>query len=148
MRPAPVKNTVLDRGTFDQLWRDWLRDLVDRTNDSTVSTDTVPTGVSIAITAPVNETVTLSAYAPAPFTITALMQARLSAGSLTAAVAINGTPVTGLSVVAVTTTPSDTSATGANTVATGDVVTLTISGVSGATDFLASLVGTRALVPA
>lgn len=59
-----------------------------------------------------------------------------NAGTLTAAVKINTTDVTSLSAVAVTSTESTTSATGANTAAAGDDLKLGISSVSGVT-FLA-----------
>jgi hypothetical protein len=52
-------------------------------------------------------------------------------GTFTLDVTINGTTVTALSGVAITSTPSTTSATGANTFAAGDRISGVISGASG-----------------
>lgn len=53
------------------------------------------------------------------------------AGTATAACKINGTNITSLSSVSVTTTHTSTSATGANTMVAGDDLTLVLSSVSG-----------------
>lgn len=53
-------------------------------------------------------------------------------GSFNVAIEINGTPVTGLGAVAVNGTPATSNATGGNTIATGNSVSVVISGVSGA----------------
>lgn len=53
------------------------------------------------------------------------------AGTVTAAIKINATSVTGLSAVSVTSTEATTSASGANAVAEGDNVTLSLSSVVG-----------------
>lgn len=55
------------------------------------------------------------------------------AGTLTAAAKINGTDITSLSAVSVTTTHTSTAATGADTMVAGDDLTLTFSSVSGVT---------------
>lgn len=52
-------------------------------------------------------------------------------GTFSLAVNINGTPVTGLSAVGVTSTPATTNATGADTFAAGDDITGVISSASG-----------------
>jgi hypothetical protein len=59
------------------------------------------------------------------------LDAETATGSFTLDVAINGTPVTGLSGVAITATPTSTAATGADTFSAGDKITGTISAASG-----------------
>lgn len=53
------------------------------------------------------------------------------AGTITVAAKINGTPITSLSAVAVTSTPTHPSATGANTMTAEDVLYFDFSSVSG-----------------
>ena len=79
--------------------------------------------------APVDGTVEILVRAPFGFTINSLT-ADDDSGTVTVAVKINGTNVTGLSAVAVSSTKATTNATAANTVATGDVVSLTFSSAS------------------
>jgi hypothetical protein len=70
---------------------------------------------------------------PYPFTITSLdYEVGSAAGSFTVAIQINGTNVTGLSAVAVSSaTTANAVATALNTVATGDKVSAVITGVTG-----------------
>lgn len=69
------------------------------------------------------------------YTLTSLKTAVNGGGSFTVAVAINGTPVTGLSAVSVSgTTNTVTNATGANTGAANDQITLTTSSPTGTVD--------------
>lgn len=75
----------------------------------------------------------LDEYAVAAGTINSLRIA-LSAGTATVAIKINGTNVTGLSAVSVTTTQSGTNASAANTYAVGDRITLVVSSPSSAAD--------------
>lgn len=65
-----------------------------------------------------------------PFTVDSATL-ETDAGTLTAAVKINSTAVTGLSAVAVTSTEAQTNATAANTASIGDNLLLTLSSVSG-----------------
>lgn len=92
---------------------------------------------------PAAATIVLSAKAAFAFTIASVRGIATSAGTLTAAVAINGTPVTGLSAIAVTDTAQDVPATAANAVAVGDRVTLTVSDVAGAADLECTISATR-----
>lgn len=93
--------------------------------------------------APANGTIVLSAKAAFGFTINELRGLGTSAGTLSVSVQINGTNVTGLTSISVTTTAQDVSATGANVVAVGDRVTLIIASVSGAAGLEFTLRGTR-----
>lgn len=69
------------------------------------------------------------------YTLTSLKTAVNGGGSFTVAVAINGTPVTGLSAVSVSgSTNTVTNATGANTGAANDQITLTTSSPTGSVD--------------
>lgn len=72
--------------------------------------------------------------APAPYDINSFYQDVKTSGSCTVAIKINGTNVTGLSAVACSTTESETTATAANHVATGDEVSMVISGNSSCLD--------------
>jgi hypothetical protein len=90
-----------------------------------------------------NVTVVLMSKAPFAGTINAFNGAATSAGTLTVAVKINGTNVTGLSAISVSSTPADTNASAANTFAVGDRITLVISSASSAADFEGTLKYTR-----
>ncbi len=87
---------------------------------------------------PSDKTYTIVQYASVAGTISALV-AKLSLGTLTAAVKINGTNVTGLSAVAVTTGESNTAGTAANAVAIGDTIAVAVSASSTPEDFAFSL---------
>jgi hypothetical protein len=76
-----------------------------------------------------NQTYTL-AKAAFGFTINSILGAQTTSGTITLAVKINGTNVTGLSAISVTSTPSDSTASGANTVNAGDTVTWVTSSSS------------------
>lgn len=89
--------------------------------------------------APVNGTFTILQYAPVAFTVNSLKQVRTTSGSLTLAIKINGTAMTGASAISVTTSPQDVNITAANTMAVGDIITIEISSASGPP---ANLVGT------
>lgn len=73
---------------------------------------------------------TLTVKMPFAGTINSLYGAQTTSGSLTLAVKINGTNVTGLSAVSITSTPGDTSASGANTFSAGDTITFVSSSAS------------------
>lgn len=94
---------------------------------------TLITGIpfsAISTAAVGNGTVYLGAKMPFSGTINSLLGAQTTSGTITAAIKINGTNVTGLSAVSVTSTPGDTSASGANTFSIGDVITLVTSSAS------------------
>lgn len=71
-------------------------------------------------------------------TISAL-SLKLESGTCTAALKINGVAVTGCSAIAVTTARSTSSATAANTLVSGDVISITISSAVGASGLSATL---------
>jgi hypothetical protein len=85
------------------------------------------------IEAPTAKTYTLCQYATTAGTIENLI-AKLSSGTCTVAVKINGTDVTGLAAVAVTSAESITAATAARTIAVGDTITAVVSSVSSPAD--------------
>jgi hypothetical protein len=80
------------------------------------------------------------------YTITEVDQIQTSAGTVTAAVQIGGTNVTGLGSISVSSTPQNVSATGANTVAAGNRVQIVFSGNAGATNINMTLKATRTAV--
>ena len=94
-------------------------------------------GTSIAAT-----TYTLELYAAYAYTINEL-KIISALGTCTAAVQINGTPVTGISAVAVSTVIATGTASAANTVAVGDKITLVITSPSTLNNLQASLKTTR-----
>ena len=100
--------------------------------------------VAIAYTdsAPVNGTVEVLVRAPFAFTINSFT-VDLDSGTVTIAVKINGTNVTGLSAVSASSTLSTTNGTAANTVAIGDVIALTFSSASTPVNLRATINCTR-----
>lgn len=82
---------------------------------------------------PIAKVYVLSEYAMAAGTIN-LLKAKLSAGTCTVAIKINGTVVTGISAVSVTTSQSTGTASAANTFAIGARITLEVSSPSSAAD--------------
>ena len=88
-------------------------------------------------------TVYLSAKASFGFTIDQIRGLQTTSGTCTLAIKINGTNVTSLSGLSVTSTPQDVSATGANTVAAGDIVTAVVTSSSSPVDLRYSLKCTR-----
>ena len=67
----------------------------------------------------------------------------LDSGTVTVAAKINGTNITGLSAVSVTSTKATTNGTAANTVAVGDEISFTFSSASTPVNFRATLNFTR-----
>lgn len=95
---------------------------------------------------PQNVTLVLTAKAAVASTITEIRGLKTSAGTLTLAIKINGTNVTGLDSLSVTSSTQDVSATAANAVAAGDRVTMVITSASAdAADLEFTLAGTRSL---
>lgn len=92
-----------------------------------------------AITA---QTYTLTCYAQYGFTIN-LLKIIAASGTCTAAVKINGTSVTGISAVSVSSTIATGTASAANTVVAGDIVTLVITSTSSLNNLQASVKTTR-----
>lgn len=92
-----------------------------------------------------NVTIPLDAKALYGYTITQIRGLDLSAGTITVAIQINGTPVTGLSALSATTTAQDATATAANVVAAGDRVTVVFSSNASATGIEFTLAATRSL---
>lgn len=76
-------------------------------------------------------------------TINGLYGLKTLAGTCTVTIKINGTSVTGLNALAVTTTTQDATATAANSVAIGDVVTIVIASSTSASDLLFTAQSTR-----
>jgi len=68
------------------------------------------------------------------------MVTKTTSGTLTANLKINGVSVTSLSAVAVTSTLSNTAATGANTFVAGDTITITASSVAAAVNWAVSII--------
>lgn len=81
-------------------------------------------------------------YAAYPYAINQL-KIIADAGTATAAVKINGTSVTGISAVSVSSSVATGTATAANSVAVGDKVTLVITSPSGLNNLQASIKTTR-----
>lgn len=93
---------------------------------------------------PVNDTISITTKAAFPSTIDQIRGLVTAAGTATLAIKINGTNVTSLSALSVTTTPQDVTATAAFTVATGDEITFVTTNVSaGCLGLKFTLKGTR-----
>lgn len=85
----------------------------------------------------------IDTYAPFDYTINEVYQIQTASGTVTAAIKINGTAVTGLSGISVSSTAQNVAASGANTVALGDRVQVVFSSNSGATNINFTLAATR-----
>lgn len=101
--------------------------------------------VSGIIKSPANQDYTIINYAPFPITLT-FFSGQTASGTLTAALKINGSSVTGgslsVSSARTTTTPSS-----ANAATTADTVAITVSGISSPSDFSFTLKFTETLSP-
>lgn len=93
--------------------------------------------------APVNGTVEVCVRLPVGCTVNSLTT-DVDSGTVTVATKINGTDITGLAAVAVTSTKATTNATAANTGAVGDVVSFVFSSASTPVNFRATINCTRA----
>ena len=91
---------------------------------------------------PGDDTITLRLYAHYAFTINEL-RIKTASGTCTVAVKIDGTDVTGISAVAVSSTEATGTATAANSVSVGQTVTLVISDSSSVANLVGSLKFTR-----
>lgn len=94
------------------------------------------------LTTGANNTYSLDSAAGFNYTINSV-NIRTASGTITAAIKINGTNVTGLSAISVTSTPQDVAATAANTVVANDRVTVVFSSNSAATFIELTLNATR-----
>lgn len=72
-------------------------------------------------------------YALAAQVVQLIAGLKTTAGTCNVTVAIDGVPVTGLTAVQATTTPAGATATGANSVAVGQAVTVAVTDIAGAT---------------
>jgi hypothetical protein len=88
----------------------------------------------------------IDTYAAFAYTIGEVFQIQTSSGTVTAAIKINGTNVTGLSGISVSSTPQNVTASGANSVSAGDHVQIVFSSNSGATNINFTLEATRTAV--
>lgn len=90
--------------------------------------------VSFSLETGVNKTIVLDSSATYARDIVRLKNLKTASGTITAAIQIGGTNVTSLSSLSVTSTPQSPDATGANSVAVGDRITLVLSSNSSAAD--------------
>jgi hypothetical protein len=92
---------------------------------------------------PDNDTLYITAYAPYAGTIDSVQNIATSSGTITAAVQINGTNVTGLASISVSSTEQDVTATAANTFSEGDKITVVLTSNSSAADLRGAIVITH-----
>lgn len=85
----------------------------------------------------------LDTYAPFGYTVTEVYQIQTSSGTVTAALKINGTAITGLSAISVSSTPQNVAASGANSVAAGNGLTVVFSSNSAAQNIQFTVAATR-----
>lgn len=88
---------------------------------------------------PIDKTYDALSYATTSGVITGVYGLKTSSGTLTLAIKINGTNVTSLSGLSVSSTPQNVASTGANTFAIGDRITFTVSGSSSPTDLTGTI---------
>ena len=112
---------------------DWDINLGGRPGTAGTAGAAADNSILVLIEAPTAKTYTLCQYVTTGGTIQNLI-AKLSSGTCTVAIKINGTDVTGLAAVAVTSTESITAATAANTVVAGDTITAVVSAVAAPAD--------------
>lgn len=151
---APSKNAVRDKFvTVDAAIAALLSDtafasswngVVDAAPSKNAVYDAIaPRAISFGAATGANTTVYLTTYARFPFTIDSIQNIQTTSGTISLAVRINGTNVTGLSAVAVTSTSQDVNATAANTVAIGDEITMVWSSNASAIDIRGTLLITK-----
>lgn len=104
---------------------------VTSSGNATTLVDSLPFSAG-STTAVGNQTYYLMTKAAFSGTINSVLAAQTTSGTITLAIKINGTNVTGLSAISVTATPADSTASGANTFAAGDIITAVTT--SAATD--------------
>lgn len=104
------------------------------------------TSLSFAYPSPVNTTgnnIGLDTEASFAYVINQIRGIRTSSGTCTVAIQLNGTNVTGLSAISVTSTPQDVNATALNSVSIGDRVSVVITSVSSAANLEFTMKATR-----
>jgi len=138
-----VAGSVIWRVYHSGAWATYL--ILDKTaNDALYASKTFVESLSLQDggTGIAATTYTLELYAAYAYTINEL-KIIADAGTCTAAVKINGTNVTGISAVSVSTVIATGTASAANTVAVGDKITLVTTSTSGLNNLQASLKTTR-----
>jgi hypothetical protein len=128
--PLPPPGTTLSQVVLPSDWND----------DHTLILEVAG---NFFIETPSNKTIYIIPSAIYAATINTIKGIQTDSGTITVAVNINGTPVTGLSAIAVTSTPQNVTATAANTIAVGDVVTVVLSANASATNLRFSMEATR-----
>jgi hypothetical protein len=86
-----------------------------------------------------DDTIYLSKYMPYAGSIASLQDLATSSGTVTLTVKINGTNVTGLASLSVSSTPQSPSASGANTFVVGDEISVHLSSASSAQNLIGAL---------
>lgn len=94
---------------------------------------------SLFIGTPSDKSYTMVASAPYAGMIAGIKGLATASGTLTATIKINGTNVTGLASLSVTSTPQNATATAANTFAKGDKITITVASSSSPVDLEGTL---------
>lgn len=89
----------------------------------------------ITVPAPVNGTEDVLTYSLFAGTVDGIYGVKTASGTLTLTIKINGTNVTGLTGLSITSTPANYTASGANTFAVGDTITFTFASVSTPVNF-------------
>jgi hypothetical protein len=85
----------------------------------------------------------LDTYAPFGYTVTNVYQIQTSSGTVTASLKINGTNITGLGSISVSSTPQNVTATAANVVSIGNALSLVLSSPSSPVNLQFTLAATR-----
>jgi hypothetical protein len=112
-------------------------------NAVTVAVSNLKIGGNFQLATGINTTIYLIPDAIYAATINSLKGLQTDSGTITVTININGTPVTGLSAISVTSTPQDVTATALNTITIGDVVTLVTTSNSSAVNLRFSMEATR-----
>ena len=132
-------------GDPEDLDADAVSDILETATDPFVRTSALSGAVDqidFESVEPGDDTITLRLYAHYAFTINEL-RIKTASGTCTVAVKIDGTDVTGVSAVAVSSTEATGTATAANSVSVGQTVTLVISSSSSVANLVGSLKFTR-----
>lgn len=97
----------------------------------------------VFIETPTDKTYPLDSSARFGYTVKGIYQISTASGTCTAAIKKNGTAITGLSAISVTSTPQDVTATALNVIAVGDALTLVITANSSGADLQMTLKAVR-----
>lgn len=123
--PTTLADSAITPGTYNQL-------TISRKGIATAGS-VIHTAGELYVEQPGNKIYPVLSYSPRAMTINSIF-AKTSSGTVTVAIKINGTNVTGLSAVAVTSTGASTNASGANTVNIGDRITVVTSSNASSAD--------------